>query len=139
MRNKTRSFSATLCAMILGFGGLALATPAQAAASVVSISDGQLTGKGTAVYGTYTVTCQAGESIFISLELRQRAGGKTITTATVTDSFSCVSDGTPVTRQYVFSNSSTTFKQGTATVAGSVLSIAANTSEAVLDEIKLLK
>lgn len=128
--------------MILGFGGLALATPAQAAASVVSISDGQLAGKGTAVSGTYTVTCQFfDESVSINLELRQRAGGKTITTASFNDSFRCAGDGVPVTRQYVFANSSLTFKQGTATVAGNIYSstCCVFTSEAVLEEIKFLK
>jgi hypothetical protein len=76
------------------------------------------------------------------VELRQRAGGKTITSATFYDSFYCSGMGEPVTRQYVFSNSSSTFKQGVGTVSGTIssyLCCGLGSSEVVLEEISLLK
>lgn len=138
---KTRAISASLFAIVLGM--LATATPAQAAASVTSVSDGTIVGKGTAVQGTYTVECQFFEErISVNMELRQRAGGKTVTSSTFNDSFLCAGNGVPVTRTYTFSNSGTTFKSGVATVTGNIS--ACNdfffcTNEAIFEEISLAK
>jgi len=142
MKTQTRIISALFFAMLFVFSGLTLAGPAHAAASVVSISDGTLAAKGTAVSGTYTATCQFfDESVSVSVELRQRAGGKKITTATFNDSFRCAGDGTPVTRQYVFANSASAFKNGPATVTGTIFSstCCVFTSEAVFQEVRLSK
>lgn len=104
--------------MLLGLGGIATAAPALASASVVAVSDGQISGKGTAVSGTYTVTCSFfDENINITMELRQRTG-KTVNSTSFYDSFQCAGDGVPVTRPYIFAGSSTIFKQGVATITG---------------------
>lgn len=140
---KTKATSALFFVLMLGFGMLATAAPAQAAASVTSVSDGTIVGKGTAVQGTYTVECQFFEErISVNMELRQRAGGKTVTSSTFNDSFLCEGNGVPVTRTYTFANSGTTFKSGVATVTGNIS--ACNdfffcTNEAIFEEISLVK
>jgi hypothetical protein len=139
---KTKAIFASLFGLILAFSTLATATPAQAAASVTSVSDGAITGKGTAVQGTYTVECQFFEErIFVNLELRQRSGGKTVATSTFSDSFLCEGNGIPVTRTYTFANSASAFKSGVATVVGSITACTCCicTTEAVLEEITLAK
>jgi hypothetical protein len=139
---KIKATSASLFAMILGFGTLAVATPAQAAASVTSVSDGATAGKGTVVQGTYTLECQFFEErIFVNMELRQRAGGKTVASSTFSDSFLCEGTGIPVTRTYSFANSGLTFKSGVATVTGNVTACTCClcTSEEIFEEITLSK
>lgn len=107
-------FVLTLCI------GLLSAAPSQAAVSLIDVSDGVISGKGTVVTGTYTVTCDFyGESVFVNFDLRQRGSGKAITSSSFSDSFYCEGDGDPVTRTYRFANSPTAYKSGTATVSGS--------------------
>lgn len=139
---KFKPLSAILLAMTLGVGALVTAAPAQAAASVTSVSNGTLVAKGVAVTGTYTVECQFfGENISVHMDLRQRAGGKTVTSSSFSDSFECEGNGVPVTRTYTFGSSSTAFKSGAATVTGRIFShtCCVFTSEPIFQEISLSK
>lgn len=109
--------------MTMCLGTLLTAAPAQAEATLTSISDGKIVAKGVAVTGTYTLQCEFfGEFVGINVELRQRVGGKTVASSGFSDSFECEGNGVPVTRTYTFNSSSTPFKSGVATVTGSVFS-----------------
>lgn len=95
--------------------------PAQAAASVTDVSDGVISGKGTVVTGTYTVSCDYyGENVYVNFDLRQRGSGKAVTSSGFSDSFQCEGNGIPVTRTYRFAGASTAYKSGVATVTGSI-------------------
>jgi hypothetical protein len=139
---KSRIITSILFTLTLCLGVLA-GSPAQAAGSVTSVSDGVISGRGTVVTGTYTVKCDfVGEFIYVSLELRQPAGGNYVASSYFYDSFECAGDGIPVTRTYTFSTSPRPFRSDAATVTGSIN--ACNCcgyciSEAVNEEISLVR
>lgn len=143
---KNRSISAFLFTVLLGLGGLVTATPALAAASVISVSDGQISAKGTAVTGTYTVTCTFfDENININMELRQ-VTGKTVNSSSFSDSFLCEGYvGRVYTRTYrfdAFTGRSTIFVQGGANVTGNAQGFICcfyNVNEPINKEIRLFR
>lgn len=137
-----KAISAALFVLTLCLGLLS-AAPSQAAASVTDISDGVVSGKGTVVTGTYTVTCDYyGERVYAYLDLRQRGSGKAITSSSFSDSFECEGNGVPVTRTYRFAGGSTAYKSGVATVTGTIQActdFVGCKNEPVYEEISLVK
>lgn len=97
-------------ALVVGAG----AVPAQAA-EVISASNGQIIGRGTAVSGTYTVDCDfAGQKIGASINVIQNKGGR-INSNGVQEEFICDTDG-QVTREYLVFANETGYVPGPATV-----------------------
>lgn len=102
--------AATAGALLMGVG----AVPAQAA-HPVSASNGQITGRGTAVSGTYTVDCDfAGQRIAASINVIQNRGGRINSNGTQQE-FICETDG-QVTREYLVFAHETAYVPGQATI-----------------------
>lgn len=102
--------AAMVGALSVGVG----AVPAQAA-EVVSASNGQIIGRGTAVTGTYTVDCDfGGQVISASINVIQNKGGR-INDNRTQDEFTCKSDG-QVTREYTVFARERAYSPGSATL-----------------------
>lgn len=102
--------AATAAALLVGAG----AVPAQAA-EVISASNGQIIGRGTAVSGTYTVDCDfAGQRIAASINVIQSKGGR-INSNGIQEEFTCDTDG-QVTREYLVFANERAYNPGPATV-----------------------
>ncbi|MFJ5696630.1 hypothetical protein [Arthrobacter sp. NPDC093139] len=101
----------TAGALLMGVG----AVPAQAA-EVISASNGQIIGRGTAVTGTYTVDCDfEGQRISASINVIQNTRGGRINDNSMQEEFTCPSDG-QVTREYLVFARDTGYVPGPATV-----------------------
>lgn len=98
-------------------GGILIgAAVAAEAAEVVSASNGQIVGRGTAVTGTYTVDCDyAGQGISANINVIQNTRTGRIVSNGVSDQFVCATDG-QVTREYTVFASQTGYVPGPATV-----------------------
>ena len=112
MRTATRSAIATVFAAGLGLFAVA---PAQAV-EVTDVSDGTRIAGGAAVQGTFTATCTAGNTVFVSLTMTQRVSDGRIAQGSDFEQWTCA--GGEVQLKYDVVAFNMAFDDGEAVVSG---------------------